>query len=114
MIFPRFFYKYWQQNSNLTFSKKKANFLDDQLYYGLGYSSNSHFSTKLFSGAIYNSNQVDIYVQVYDYDGAFVIYKIKQSITVWPDLANLETIIDKLTLADLNYDSNVILLNYVI
>jgi hypothetical protein len=70
---------------------------------------NSHFSTKILSGAVYNSNQIYIYVQVYDYDGAFVIYKIQQSITVWPDMGDLETIIDKLTLPDLNYESNVIL-----
>ena len=50
-----------------------------------------------------------IYVQVYDNSGAFVIYKIPQSITVRPDLTNLNTIIEKLTLPDLNYEANVIL-----
>jgi hypothetical protein len=52
---------------------------------------------------------MSIYVQVYDNNGAFVIYKIQQPIIVRPDLTNLETTINKLILSDLNFEANVIL-----
>ena len=52
---------------------------------------------------------MNISVQVYDNNGAFVTYKIQQPIIVRPDLNNLETTINKLILPDLNFEANVIL-----
>ena len=50
-----------------------------------------------------------LFVQVYDDDGAFVIYEISQSIIVRPNLTDLDTTIQKLILPDLNFDTNVVL-----
>ena len=87
----------------------EANFLNDNLYYGLGYSLKSEFSTNLFAGAVYDSYKMRLFVQVYDDDGAFAIYEISQSIIVRPNLTDLDTTIQKLILPDLNFDTNVVL-----
>ena len=52
---------------------------------------------------------MNLFVQVYDNDGAFVIYKIPQPVTVRPDLTNLKTIVESLVLPDLNFEANIIL-----
>ena len=52
---------------------------------------------------------MNIYVQVYDNDGAFSVYDISNSITVSPDLTNLEIIMDKLISNDPYFSANIIL-----
>ena len=84
-------------------------YLNESLLYGLGYSWENNFTTILFSGAIYNSYQLNIYVQVYDNDQAFTTYEIEQSITVVPDKTNFQTLKSKLILADPLFETNVIL-----
>jgi hypothetical protein len=65
--------------------------------------------TRLFVGAIYDSNQISIYIQVYDNNGAFAIYEIPQSVTVLGDDASLETTMSKLIEKDPMFSSLVIL-----
>ena len=88
-----------------------ARYPNDTLDYGLGSSDTSGLlTTRLFPG--YNSNQFYIYVQVYDNDEAFSIYKIETPITVWSDrsnLTNLTETITKLINGDPLFQSNVIL-----
>ncbi len=90
------------------FSVKLAN---DSVEYGLGYNKqiNVTFEVKLFAGAVYNSNQLNLYVQVYDNDGAFTIYEIPQSIIVYPHETNLTTLMNDLITENPLLDSNVIL-----
>jgi hypothetical protein len=54
----------------------------------------------MFSGAIYASNQVNLYVQIYDNDGAFTIYDLPEFITVYPDKNNLTAKISSLIWGD--------------
>jgi len=65
--------------------------------------------TRLFVGAIYDSNQISIYIQVYDNNGAFTIYEIPQSVTVLGDGTSLETTMSKLIEKDPMFDSLIIL-----
>ena len=58
---------------------------------------------------MYNSYQIQIYVQINDNDGAFKTYEIEQPITVMPDFQNLELIKEKLILADISFIDNIIL-----
>jgi hypothetical protein len=83
---------------------------NDSVEYGLGYMNklNETFDGKIFAGAIYNSNQINFYVQVYDNDGAFTIYEIPQPITIYPNETNLTSLNDLITENPL-LDSNVIL-----
>jgi hypothetical protein len=77
----------------------------------LGYNKqiNETFDVKLFAGAIYNSNQINLYVQVYDNDGAFTIYEIPQSINVYPHEINLISLMNDLTTENPSFESNKIL-----
>lgn len=77
--------------------------------YGLGFSKSSNFTTSLFAGPSYDSYLVNIYVQVYDNDGAFTIYDITTPVKVIPDLTKINTIMDKLIFADPLFSTNVIL-----
>ena len=85
--------------------------LNDSVEYGLGFNSNINktFDLKLFSGAIYNSNQMKIYVQIYDNDGAFTTYELPQFITVSPDTKNLSTTITNLIRKEPTDKLNIIL-----
>jgi hypothetical protein len=58
---------------------------------------------------VYNSYQIQIYVQINDNDGAFKTYDIEQPIIVMPDFQNLELIKEKLILADISFIDNIIL-----
>ena len=84
-------------------------FLNDQLHYGLGYSLNTNLTTKLFAGAIYNSYQMSIYIQVFDSNGAFTTYVINQPVTVLPDISVLESNINKIISRDPFLSTNIIL-----
>lgn len=76
---------------------------------GLGYSSNGVLPVKLFSGAIYDSYQTKIYVQIYDNDEAFSIYEIPQAVIVLPDLTSIQSLMNKLIENDPNFNVNMIL-----
>jgi len=76
---------------------------------GLGYSTTGVLSTTIFAGAVYDSYELNIYVQVYDNDKAFAIFEISTSITVQPDLSNLQTIINQLMTQNSSFNTNVIL-----
>jgi hypothetical protein len=76
---------------------------------GLGYSTTGLLATTLFSGAVYNSYQLKVYVQIYDDDKAFAIYEIPQPVTVLPDFTNLQTTIDQLFSKDSLFSTNKIL-----
>ena len=93
-------------NLILIFKAKNPN---DQVIYGLGYSTSTSYTTTLFAGPLYNSYQIQIFVQVYDNNGAFTIYDIMTPITVVPDFTNFESIKDKLISADPIFSTNVIL-----
>ncbi len=58
---------------------------------------------------MYNSYQIQIYVQINDNDGAFKTYEIEQPIIVMPDFQNLDLIKEKLILADTSFINNIIL-----
>jgi hypothetical protein len=58
---------------------------------------------------VYNSYQIQIYVQINDNDGAFKTYEIEQPIIVMPDFQNLELVKEKLILADTSFIDNIIL-----
>jgi hypothetical protein len=77
----------------------------------LGYNKqiNQTFEVKLFAGAVYNSNQMNLYVQVYDNDGAFTIYEIPHCITVYPHESNLTSLMNDLITENPSFDSNIIL-----
>jgi hypothetical protein len=77
----------------------------------LGYNSrlNETYEVKLFEGAVYNSNQMNLYVQVYDNDGAFAIYEIPQSIAIYPNQTNFTSLINDLIAENPLADSNIIL-----
>jgi hypothetical protein len=64
----------------------------------LGYNIrlNETFDVKLFDGAIYNSNQMNLYVQVYDNDGAFSIFNIPHYIIVNSHETNLTSLTNDL------------------
>ena len=82
------------------------------MHYGLGYSSNTNLTAKLFPGAIYDSYQMSVYVQVYDDDGAYTTFNIADKVTVRPDendLTQLNTIMDKLVFGNVDFESNKIL-----
>jgi hypothetical protein len=96
----------FQKLTNFNF---KAKFQNDSVHYGLGYSSSTNFTTKLFVGAVYDSYQMSIYAQVYDDDGAYVFYNFPQPIKVLPDLSNLQTTMNKLIAKDQFFTSNTIL-----
>jgi hypothetical protein len=76
---------------------------------GLGYSSNGILTTTLFSGAVYDSYQMRLHVQIYDNDKAFAIYEINQPLTVVPDYSNFETTIQQLNTRNPHFSTNVIL-----
>ena len=52
---------------------------------------------------------MNIYVQVYDNDGAFTIFNIVTPVTVLSDLTDLDTIMEKLITADPYFSTNIIL-----
>jgi hypothetical protein len=70
---------------------------------------NETFDVKLFAGAVYNSNQMNLYVQVYDNDGAFSIYSLAQPITIYPNMTNLTSIMNDLIADNPLFDTNIIL-----
>ena len=76
--------------------------------YGLGYNLNLNetFSTKLFLGAVYNSLEMRIYVQVYDNDEAYTIFYIPQNVIVYSNDTDLELIMEKLISSDSSFESN--------
>jgi len=76
---------------------------------GLGYSSSGSLSTKLFSGAVYDSYQMNVYIQIYDNDTAFGVYEIEQAITVYPDFSNFQTEIEQLITQSPLFRTNIIL-----
>jgi hypothetical protein len=80
--------------------KKIALLNDDQLHYGLGYSENTIYTTKILAGAVYNSYSLKIYAQILDDDGAFTIYEFPQNITVTPDMSILGSTIESLINGD--------------
>ena len=75
----------------------------------MGYSSNGVLSTKLFSGAVYDSYQMNVYIQIYDNDTAFGVYEIEQAITVYPDFSNFQTEIEQLITQSPLFRTNIIL-----
>jgi hypothetical protein len=77
----------------------------------LGYNRkiNETFNVNIFAGAIYNSNQMNLYVQVSDNDGAFTIYEIPETITVYPHKTNLTSIMHDLLTENPLADTNIIL-----
>jgi len=77
----------------------------------LGYNKqiNQTFEVKLFAGAVYDSYQLNLYVQVYDNDGAFTVFEIPQLITVYPHETNLTTLMNDLITENPSFESNVIL-----
>lgn len=88
---------------------KTARNLNEELNYGLGYSQNSNFTTNFFAGPSWNSYKINIYVQVYDNNGAFTVYDILTPVQVVPDLTNLETTMEKLISSDPTFSTNIIL-----
>ena len=66
--------------------------MDDQLTYGLGFSTSNIYTRKLISGAVYNSYSLNVYVHVYDMNGAYAVYEINQTITVIPDFVDFKEI----------------------
>ena len=74
-----FYYKIW-------FSAKYAS---SELYFGLGSSLNGTITTKLIAGAVYNSYQMTIIVQIYDNDTAFAYYVIPKPVIVLIYLQNM-------------------------
>jgi hypothetical protein len=92
----------------LIFLVKLAN---DSVEYGLGYNSrlNETFDVKLFAGAIYNSNRMNLYIQVYDNDGAFSIFNIPHCITVNSHETNLTSLMNDLITDNPLSDTNIIL-----
>jgi hypothetical protein len=84
-------------------------FENDDLHYGLGYSKNTNLTTKLFPGAIYNSYQMNIYIQVFDSDSAFSVLKILGNVTVIPDVNYLDSVINRIISSDPMFISNIIL-----
>lgn len=89
--------------------KIKGKNKDEQLNYGLGYSTSTNFSTNLFAGPSYDQFQMSIYVQVYDNNGAFTMYEIATLVQVVPDLNNLELTMDKLISGGPVFATNIIL-----
>ncbi len=83
--------------------------MNDQLNLGLGYSSSGSLSTTIFSGAVYDSYQMNVYVQIYDNDTAFGVYEIEQAITVYPDFSNFQTEIEQLITQSPLFRTNIIL-----
>ena len=85
--------------------------LNDQVHYGLGYSTTVNFTTNLFAGAAYDSFKISrIYVQVYDDDGAFTVYEIATPILiVLPDMTSFLANMNDLISANPYFSSNVIL-----
>ena len=75
----------------------------------MGYSSNGVLSTTLFSGAVYDSYQMNVYIQIYDNDTAFGVYEIEQAITVYPDFSNFQTEIEQLITQSPLFRTNIIL-----
>ena len=77
----------------------------------MGYNKqiNQTFEVKLFAGAVYDSYQLNLYVQVYDNDGAFTVFEIPQLITVYPHETNLTTLMNDLITENPSFESNVIL-----
>jgi hypothetical protein len=77
----------------------------------LGYNSrlNETFDVKLFAGAIYNSNQMNLYIQVYDNDGAFTIFNIPHYIIVNSHETNLTSLMIDLITDNPLSDTNIIL-----
>ena len=75
----------------------------------MGYNSrlNETFDVKLFAGAIYNSNQMNLYVQVYDNDGAFTIYEMPQPIAIYPNETNLTSLMNDLITENPSFESNI-------
>jgi hypothetical protein len=79
------------------------------LHYGLGFSKSPNFATNIFAGLSCDSYQKFIYVQVYDNDGAFTTYEIPVSITVTPDLTDIETTMEKLISFEPYFSTNILL-----
>ena len=52
---------------------------------------------------------MNIYVQIYDNQGAFNLFEIKEPIRVTPYLANLTYIMDNLILANAYFSTNIIM-----
>jgi hypothetical protein len=52
---------------------------------------------------------MNIYVQVYDNDGAFSVFEIVSPIKVLPDLTNIDIDMEKLILNDPYYSKNIVL-----
>lgn len=77
----------------------------------MGFSNNLNqiFEVNIFAGAIYNSNQMNLYVQVYDNDGAFTVFDLPNSIIVYPVENNFTATINKLISEDSNFQTNIIL-----
>ena len=75
--------------------------------YGIGYSFDGNLITKLFPGAIYDFNKLNIIVKIYDNDNAFTLYEINQPlIIIKEDLIQQEIEIE---FDNLIYDINRIL-----
>jgi hypothetical protein len=70
---------------------------------------NETFDVKLFAGAIYNSNQMNLYIQVYDNDGAFSIFNIPHYIIVNSHETNLTSLMNDLVTDNRLSDTNIIL-----
>jgi hypothetical protein len=86
-----------------------AKFSNDSLHYGLGYSTNPTYNTKLFAGAVYDSYKMIIYAQIYDDNGAFSVYNIPDTIIVQPDFASLSEIVVGLIKKNSSFETNKIL-----
>ena len=78
------------------------------MHYGLGFSLNTNLITKIFPGATYNSNQMNIYAQIYDNDDAFTVYEINEPIQIIVDNNDFSTI-ENLLLMNSSASTNAIL-----
>lgn len=63
----------------------------------------------MYAGSSNTSYKINVFVQVYDTNGAFTIYDILTPVTVIPDFTNLDTTMNKLISADPIFSTNVIL-----
>jgi hypothetical protein len=70
---------------------------------------NSRFDARIFSGAIYNSNKISLYVQIYDNDGAYTVFHIPQSVVIYQDETDLILNMNKLISIDPKFESNIVL-----
>jgi len=92
------------------FLKLLAKFHNDQVHYGLGFSSNGSLQSNLFPGAIYNFFQMNIYVQIYGSNEVYTVYDLNDTIKVIPDITtDLNFVEQRLISSDSSFLTNILL-----